>query len=162
MARLQESDTAPDFTLPTGDGGTVSLADLRAGSDKGVIVYFYPKAASPGCTTEACDFRDNLASLAAAGYTVVGVSADPVEDLRAFADDQRLTFPLASDRDHSVAEAYGVWGPRTLGDRTFDGVHRSTFVIAPDGTVQVARYDVDAQGHVAELRAELAGEARNR
>ena len=157
MTRLQPSTPAPDFELATADGGTVSLAELRAGSTEGVIVYFYPRAASPGCTTEACDFRDNLSSLAGAGYSVVGISADPLEDLRAFAADQQLTFPLASDGDHTVAEAYGTWGPKTVNGKTFDGVHRSTFVISPDGQVRLARYDVDAEGHVAELRAELVG-----
>lgn len=155
MTTLNPGDTAPDFTLPTADGATVSLAELRAGTDNGAIVYFYPKAATPGCTTEACDFRDNLASLAAAGYAVVGVSADPVEDLRAFAEAEQLTFPLASDADHSVAEAYGTWGPKTVGGRTFEGVHRSTFVVDTDGVVRAAFYDVEAQGHVAALRESL-------
>jgi thioredoxin-dependent peroxiredoxin len=155
MTMLNPGDTAPDFTLPTADGGTISLAQLRGGTQNGVIVYFYPKAATPGCTTEACDFRDNLASLAGAGYAVVGVSADPVEDLRAFADAEQLTFPLASDADHSVAEAYGTWGPKTLNGRTFEGVHRSTFVVDVDGVVRAAYYDVQAQGHVATLRESL-------
>ncbi|GAA4288396.1 thioredoxin-dependent thiol peroxidase [Georgenia daeguensis] len=155
MTKLDAGDTAPDFTLPTADGGTVSLAELRASTGSGVIVYFYPKAATPGCTTEACDFRDNLASLASAGYAVVGVSADPVEDLRAFADAEQLTFPLASDADHAVAEAYGTWGPKTFDGRTFDGVHRSTFVVDPEGLVRAAYYDVEARGHVAELRESL-------
>jgi len=155
MTRLTPGDTAPDFTLPTPDGTTVSLTDLRRSTENGVIVYFYPKAATPGCTTEACDFRDNLASLASAGYAVVGVSADPVEDLRAFADAERLTFPLASDADHAVADAYGTWGPKTRNGRTFDGVHRSTFVIDTDALVRAAYYDVEAQGHVAALRESL-------
>ncbi|MCK6212429.1 thioredoxin-dependent thiol peroxidase [Georgenia sp. EYE_87] len=155
MTRLPPGDTAPDFTLPTPDGTTVSLAGLRASAESGVIVYFYPKASTPGCTTEACDFRDNLASLASAGYAVVGISADPVEDLRAFADAERLTFPLASDADHAVADAYGAWGPKTLNGRTFDGVHRSTFVVDTGGVVREAYYDVEARGHVAALRESL-------
>ncbi|PFG40790.1 peroxiredoxin Q/BCP [Georgenia soli] len=155
MTKLNPGDTAPDFTLPTADGRTVSLAELRSSAGSGVIVYFYPKAATPGCTTEACDFRDNLASLAGAGYAVVGISADPIEDLRAFADAEQLTFPLASDADHAVADAYGTWGPKTFDGRTFDGVHRSTFVVDTDGTVRAAYYDVQAQGHVAALRESL-------
>lgn len=157
MTRLQPGDTAPDFTLPDSAGTPVSLADVRAGADKGVVVYFYPKAGTPGCTTEACDFRDNLASLAGAGYAVVGVSADPVEDIRAFVEAEHLTFPLLSDADHAVADAYGTWGPKTIGDRTFDGVHRCTFVVEPDGTLRSAEYDVEATGHVAALRARLVG-----
>jgi len=157
MTKLSPGDSAPDFTLPTADGGTVSLAELRSGTGSGVIVYFYPKAATPGCTTEACDFRDNLAALAGAGYAVVGISADPLEDLRAFADAEQLTFPLASDADHAVADAYGTWGPKTHDGRTFDGVHRSTFVVDTDGTVRAAYYDVQAQGHVAALHESLVG-----
>ncbi|WP_448071507.1 peroxiredoxin [Georgenia yuyongxinii] len=152
---LQPSHIAPDFTLPVAGGGTVSLAELLAAHERGVVVYFYPRAATPGCTTEACDFRDNLASLRGAGFGVVGVSADPVEDLEAFAADQQLNFPLASDADHAVAETYGTWGPLSFGDRTSDGVHRSTFVVNPDGTLRLAWYDVTADGHVRTLRVEL-------
>lgn len=155
MTQLQPGDTAPEFTLPTANNGKVSLSELRQQSSTGVIVYFYPKAATPGCTTEACDFRDNLASLAAAGYAVVGVSTDSVADLKAFADSEGLTFPLASDTDHQVAEAYGVWGPREMGGKKFDGVARSTFVINPDGVVSHAQYDVAVEGHVAALRDTL-------
>lgn len=157
MTRLSPGDTAPDFTLPAADGSTVALADVLAEAREGVVVYFYPKAGTPGCTTEACDFRDNLASLKGAGYTVLGVSTDPIPDLRAFAAAEHLTFPLLSDADHAVAEAYGTWGPKTVDGRTFDGVHRSTFVIDPDGTIRCAQYDVQAQGHVAALRAQLLG-----
>lgn len=155
MTRLQPGDTAPDFTLPDSAGTPVSLADVRAGAGRGVVVYFYPKAGTPGCTTEACDFRDNLASLAGAGYAVVGVSADAPAEIRAFVEAEHLTFPLLSDADHAVADAYGTWGPKTFGDRTFDGVHRCTFVVDPDGAVRLAQYDVEATGHVAGLRAEL-------
>ncbi len=155
MTRLQTGDAAPDFTLPDTDGAAVSLAAVRAAADKGVVVYFYPKAGTPGCTTEACDFRDNLASLAGAGYAVVGVSADPVEAIRAFAEAEHLTFPLLSDADHAVADAYGAWGPKVIDGRAFDGVHRCTFVVERDGTLRSAEYDVEATGHVAALRAAL-------
>src|SRR5690625_4268743 len=155
MAQLHTGQPAPDFTLPSHEGKEVALAELRAQADRGVIVYFYPKAATPGCTTEACDFRDNLASLAGAGYQVVGISPDPVAVLQAFAADESLNFPLGSDTDHQVADAYGVWGPKTMNGKTFEGVHRSTFVVRPDGTLQAAHYGVDANGHVAKLREEL-------
>lgn len=157
MTELQVGATAPEFTLTSHEGAEVSLAELRQSADKGVIVYFYPKAATPGCTTEACDFRDNLASLAAGGYTVVGVSADPIEDLVKFAADEHLTFPLLSDDGAKVAKEWGSWGEKTINGRTFEGVLRSTFVVDPSGAISLAEYNVDAQGHVARLRAKLLG-----
>ncbi|MGN7862097.1 thioredoxin-dependent thiol peroxidase [Microbacterium sp. 22303] len=150
--RLAPGDTAPAFALDDADGARVSLEDYRG---RNVVVYFYPKAATPGCTTEACDFRDNLSSLGAAGYSVIGVSPDEVADIRAFSEAEGLTFPLLADTDASVARAWGVWGEKTVGDRTFDGVIRSTFVLDGDGVVQRAEYGVDASGHVARLRTEL-------
>ncbi|WP_433585131.1 thioredoxin-dependent thiol peroxidase [Microbacterium hydrocarbonoxydans] len=152
MTQLTAGDTAPAFTLADADGNRVSLAEYTG---RNVVVYFYPKAATPGCTTEACDFRDNLSSLDAAGYAVIGISPDSVEEIRAFADAEALTFPLLADSDAAVAKAWGVWGEKTVGDRTFDGVIRSTFVLDGDGVVQRAEYGVDADGHVARLRAEL-------
>jgi peroxiredoxin Q/BCP len=152
MTQLTAGDTAPAFTLADADGNRVSLAEYTG---RNVVVYFYPKAATPGCTTEACDFRDNLSSLDAAGYAVIGISPDSVEEIRAFADAEALTFPLLADPDAAVAKAWGVWGEKTVGDRTFDGVIRSTFVLDGDGVVQRAEYGVDADGHVARLRAEL-------
>ncbi|MFF5624437.1 thioredoxin-dependent thiol peroxidase [Microbacterium sp. NPDC012755] len=149
---LTPGDTAPAFTLADADGRNTSLADYAG---RNVVVYFYPKAATPGCTTEACDFRDSLSSLNAAGYAVIGVSPDSVDEIRAFADAEALTFPLLADSDASVAKAWGVWGQKAVGDRTFDGVIRSTFVLDGDGVVQRAEYGVDADGHVARLRAEL-------
>ena len=150
--RLESGNTAPDFTLQDQDGASVSLHDLRG---RKVILYFYPAAMTPGCTTEACDFRDNLSSLDAAGYSVLGVSPDEVADIRAFSEAEGLTFPLLADTDAAVAQAWGVWGEKTVGDRTFDGVIRSTFVLDGDGVVQRAEYGVEATGHVARLRAEL-------
>ncbi|MFT4258545.1 thioredoxin-dependent thiol peroxidase [Microbacterium sp.] len=152
MAKLDIGDTAPAFVLADADGNTTSLADY-AGKD--VVVYFYPKAATPGCTTEACDFRDSLSALNAAGYAVLGVSPDTVDEIRAFADAEALTFPLLADSDAAVAKAWGAWGEKTVGDRTFDGVIRSTFVLDGAGVVRRAEYGVDAKGHVARLRAEL-------
>lgn len=150
---LTEGDLAPAIDLPDAEGRRVSLADRRG---RGVVVYFYPRAATPGCTTEACDFRDSLSSLAAAGYDVLGVSPDPVEALRAFADAEGLTFPLLSDADGEVARAYGAWGAKEVGGVQIDGVRRSTFVIDGDGRVRHAEYDVVPQGHVARLRDSLA------
>ncbi|MPV37504.1 peroxiredoxin [Georgenia subflava] len=155
MNTLDVGQPAPDFTLPTADGGTVSLAELRKKTDKGVIVYFYPAAATPGCTTEACDFRDSLGALQAAGYSVVGISPDGPQKLADFAASEGLTFPLASDPEHEVLEAWGAWGEKKNYGRTYVGVVRSTVVVAPDGTVSLAQYNVKATGHVARLRKQL-------
>lgn len=150
--RLQPGQSAPDFSLPADDGGTWSLADHRGHS---VVVYFYPAAATPGCTTEACDFRDSLSSLQGAGFDVVGVSPDPPEALAAFKAAEGLTFPLLSDPERTVLQAYGAWGEKNLYGKAVTGVVRSTFVVDPDGALRTAQYDVKATGHVKRLRAEL-------
>lgn len=150
--RLAAGDVAPAFTLKDAQERNVSLADYAGRS---VVVYFYPKAATPGCTTEACDFRDNLGALAGAGFDVVGISADGPEELRAFAADESLTFPLLSDPGHATAQAYGAYGKRERNGETTTGPLRSTVVVNPDGTVKQAEYNVNAQGHVARLREEL-------
>ena len=150
--RLEKGDTAPAFTLPDDTGAQVTLSDLRG---KRVIVYFYPKASTPGCTKEACDFRDSLASLQGAGYSVIGVSADSMAALERFTEKQSLTFPLASDPDHEILEAYGAWGEKKNYGRTYVGIIRSTVVVNPDGTVALAQYNVKATGHVARLRKAL-------
>ncbi|OLT54324.1 thioredoxin-dependent thiol peroxidase [Cellulosimicrobium sp. CUA-896] len=155
--RLAVGDTAPDFTLPAADGSTVTLSDLRG---QRVVVYFYPAAGTPGCTTQACDFRDSLASLQGAGYTVVGVSPDPVEKLAAFAEAEQLTFPLVSDGEKKVLEAYGAWGEKKNYGRTVVGVVRSTVVVDAEGTVELAQYNVRATGHVAKLRRDLGIDPR--
>jgi len=152
VPRLSAGDPAPDFTLPTADGGTVTLSDLRGSH---VIVYFYPAAMTPGCTTQACDFRDSLGSLQSAGYRVVGVSPDTPERLAQFAEAEHLTYPLASDPQHQVLEAWGAWGEKTLYGKTVVGVIRSTVVVDPDGIVELAQYNVKATGHVAKLRRDL-------
>lgn len=151
-SRLTAGDPAPDFTLVDQDGAEVSLHDFAG---RNVVVYFYPAAMTPGCTTEACDFRDNLNSLASAGYSVIGVSADPLEAISAFADDNALNFPLLSDPGAETAKAYGAWGEKEIGGTTHLGVLRSTVVIDPKGNVSRAEYNVDANGHVAALRASL-------
>ena len=150
--KLTPGVTAPDFALADAEGRTTALSDYRG---RNVVVYFYPKAATPGCTTEACDFRDSLSALDAAGYAVIGVSPDSIDEIRSFAEAEHLTFPLLADSDAAVAKAWGVWGEKTVGERTFDGVIRSTFVLDGDGVVQRAEYGVDAEGHVARLRTEL-------
>ena len=152
MPTLSPGDLAPDFTLPTSDGGSLTLSDLRG---KHVVVYFYPAAATPGCTTEACDFRDSLASLQGAGYTVVGISPDPVAKLAKFAEAEHLTFPLLSDPDHATLEAWGAFGEKKNYGRTYQGVIRSTVVVDPEGHVELAQYNVKATGHVARLRKAL-------
>lgn len=143
---------APDFTLDDQDGTPVSLHDLRGSR---VILYFYPAAMTPGCTTEACDFRDSLGSLQGAGYKVVGVSRDTPAKLREFRERDGLTFPLLSDPDHVVHEAYGAWGEKMNYGKKIEGVIRSTFVIDDDGTVVQALHNVKATGHVARLRTLL-------
>lgn len=155
VTRLTPLDQAPDFTLPTVGGGEFTLSQEARKHERGLIVYFYPAAATPGCTKQACDFRDNLASLTSHGYGVVGISPDKVEKLAKFADDESLTFPLASDPDHAVLEAYGAWGEKKNYGRTYVGAIRSTIVVNPDGTVALAQYNVRATGHVAKLRRDL-------
>ena len=152
MPKLAPGDAAPDFTLPAADGSTVTLSELRG---RHVVVYFYPKASTPGCTTQACDFRDSLESLANAGYSVVGLSPDAPEQLAEFRESENLSFPLLSDPDKTVLEAYGAWGEKTNYGKTVVGVIRSTFVIDPEGRVEKAMYNVKATGHVARLREEL-------
>ena len=120
-----------------------------------MVVYFYPRAATPGCTTQACDFRDNLASLQGAGYRVLGVSPDKPAALADFARDESLPFPLLSDPGHEVLEAWGAWGEKTLYGKKTVGVLRSTVVVDPEGKVELARYNVKATGHVASLRKAL-------
>lgn len=149
---LAVGEKAPNFTLQDGSGQSVSLADY---SGKNVIVYFYPKAATPGCTTEACDFRDNLNSLQGAGYTVLGISPDSPEEIAKFAGDESLNFPLLSDPDHEVAKSYGSFGEKSFGGKTFTGTLRSTAVVDPEGKISHVEYGVEAQGHVTRLRETL-------
>ena len=150
--KLTPGDTAPGFTLKDATGADVSLSDFRG---RNTIVYFYPAAATPGCTKQACDFRDSLASLQAAGYEVLGISPDPGGKLASFADAEGLTLPLLSDEDHAVAEAYAAWGEKKNYGRTYEGLIRSTVVVDEDGKVAVAQYNVRATGHVAKLRKDL-------
>jgi thioredoxin-dependent peroxiredoxin len=150
--RLAPGDEAPDFTLPDADGSKVSLSSFRG---QRVIIYFYPAAMTPGCTTQACDFRDSLASLAAAGLAVIGISPDSPAKLAKFREKEALNFPLLSDADRSVLSAYGAYGEKMMYGKTTVGVIRSTFVVGPDGRLEQAQYGVRATGHVARLRKEL-------
>ena len=150
--RLAPGDEAPDFTLPDADGNKVSLSSYRG---QRVIIYFYPAAMTPGCTKQACDFRDSLSSLAAAGLAVIGISPDGPAKLAKFREKEALNFPLLSDADRSVLSAYGAYGEKMMYGKTTVGVIRSTFVVGPDGKLEQAQYGVKATGHVARLRKEL-------
>ncbi|MGW4771563.1 thioredoxin-dependent thiol peroxidase [Nocardia sp. NPDC004278] len=151
--RLSPGDPAPDFTLPDADGKNVSLSDYRG---RKVIVYFYPAASTPGCTKQACDFRDNLADLEGAGIEVIGISPDKPAKLAKFRDTEKLTFPLLSDPDKSVLTAWGAFGEKTMYGKTITGVIRSTFLVDDEGKIEVAQYNVRATGHVAKLRRDLS------
>ena len=151
-ARLAPGDLAPDFTLHDQDDDPVTLSSLRGSR---VVLYFYPEAMTPGCTTEACDFRDNLNSFAGAGVRVLGVSKDDVSKLKTFAERDRLNFTLLSDADLAVQRRYGVWGEKTLYGKIVVGSIRSTFVVGADGRIEKAWYNVKATGHVARVRREL-------
>ena len=155
-ARLESGDIAPAFTLEDQDGAAVSLEDFAG---KKTIVYFYPAASTPGCTTQACDFRDNINSLKSAGYQVLGVSKDTLADLKRFQKEQGLNFPLLSDPDLTVHKEYGAWGEKNLYGKVVTGTLRSTFVVGEDGKVDLALYNVKATGHVASLRKKLGLDA---
>ncbi|QGN56846.1 thioredoxin-dependent thiol peroxidase [Nostocoides sp. HKS02] len=150
--RLSPGDTAPDFTLPDDQGGEVSLSGLRG---RKVIVYFYPAAMTPGCTTQACDFSDNINTLHREGYEVLGISPDSPAKLAKFRKKDGLTITLLSDEDRAVMNAYGAFGEKKLYGKTVEGVIRSTVVVDEDGTVSHALYNVKATGHVAKLRRDL-------
>lgn len=148
MTRLDVGSTAPDFTLTDDDGAEFSLAAHRG---QKLVVFFYPAAMTPGCTKEACDFRDSLAPLQAAGYDVVGISPDAADKLTKFRERDALTYPLLSDPDHEVLLAYGAWGAKQNYGKTYEGVIRSTFVIDENGIIEHALYNVRATGHVARI-----------
>ncbi|MBU2669667.1 thioredoxin-dependent thiol peroxidase [Actinoplanes bogorensis] len=150
--RLAAGDPAPDFSLPTDNGDRLTLKDLRG---RKVVLYAYPAAMTPGCTTQACDFRDSLASLQAAGYEVIGISPDTPAKLAKFREHDAITFPLVSDEDKSVLNAYGAYGEKQNYGKTYMGVIRSTFVIDENGVIERALYNVKATGHVAKLRRDL-------
>jgi peroxiredoxin Q/BCP len=152
MTRLEPGATAPAFALPDADGKTVALKDFKG---KKVIVYFYPAAMTPGCTKQACDFRDSLDSLTAQGYVVLGISPDKPEKLAKFRERDSVNFPLLSDVEKKTLEAYGAYGEKMMYGKKVTGVIRSTFVVDEKGKVEVAQYNVKATGHVAKLRKDL-------
>ncbi|GAA4284828.1 thioredoxin-dependent thiol peroxidase [Brevibacterium daeguense] len=152
MTQLEVGDLAPDFTLPDSTGADVTLSDYRG---QRVVVYFYPAAMTPGCTTEACDFRDSLSALQAAGVSVLGISPDKPEKLAQFAEQEALNFPLLSDADKSVMTEWGAFGEKKNYGKVVQGVIRSTVVLDAEGRVEIAQYNVRANGHVARLRKQL-------
>lgn len=152
MPRLKTGADAPSWTLLSDSGQSVTLADYAG---RHLVIFFYPAAMTPGCTTEACDFRDSVPALQAAGYDVVGISPDKPEKLAKFVETESLTYPLLSDPDKSVLDAYGAYGEKKLYGKTTVGVIRSTVVVDPAGKVELAKYNVKAKGHVAGLRSAL-------
>jgi peroxiredoxin Q/BCP len=152
MTRLSPGDKAPAFALLDADGTRVSLKDFAG---RKVVLYFYPAAMTPGCTTQACDFRDNLAELNDAGFAVVGISPDKPEKLAKFRDAEALTFALLSDPERTTLDKYGAFGEKTMYGKKVTGVIRSTFVVDEKGRIEQAMYNVKATGHVAKLRRDL-------
>src|ERR687893_96230 len=151
---MTEGEQAPDFELPDQDGNVVRLSDLRG---KRVVLYFYPKADTPGCTTQACGIRDRGADYDTAGATVLGVSPDPVKDVKRFHDRQSLNFTLLADEDHAVCERYGVWVEKSMYGRTYWGAQRATFLIDEDGVVRHVIPKASPKTHDDEVLAALAG-----
>ncbi|SMX91392.1 MULTISPECIES: thioredoxin-dependent thiol peroxidase [unclassified Brevibacterium] len=156
MPRLSVGDTAPDFTLSNQDGKSVTLSKFKG---QRVVVYFYPAAMTPGCTTEACDFRDSLSALSAAGLVVLGISPDKPEKLKKFAEKESLNFDLLSDPDKTMMEEWGAFGEKKNYGKVVQGVIRSTLVIDAEGNVELAQYNVKATGHVARVRKALGIDA---
>lgn len=149
MTHLQPGDPAPAFAGLDQHGQQVSLEQLRG---KRIVLYFYPKDDTPGCTAEACSFRDHHAELAKAGTAVIGVSADSVKSHQKFAEKYSLPFPLLADENRSIIQAYGVWGKKKFMGREYDGIHRETFVIAPNGTIEQVITKVETKNPVAQIQ----------
>lgn len=148
MKMLEKGDKAPEFSGVDQNGKTVSLGDYQG---KKLVVFFYPKASTPGCTAEACDLRDNETALAAQGYSIVGVSADSVERQKKFAEKYALPFPLLADEDHTILNAFGVWGPKKFMGHEYDGIHRTTFLINEEGIIDEVISKVKTKEHVKQI-----------
>lgn len=152
--KLEPGMEAPAFRRPNDSGGETSLEDFKGTP---LVIYFYPRAFTPGCTAEACDFRDGHRAFAAAGYEIIGVSPDPVERLESFQAEYGLPFPLLSDEDHAMATAYGAWGRKKNYGKEYEGLIRSTFLIDGSGHVERTWYNVRAKGHAARISREVIG-----
>jgi len=150
---LQVGDVAPEFSLPDQSGNSVSLSSFRG---QRVVIYFYPKDDTPGCTKEACGFRDQYTQLQAKGAVLLGVSADSVKSHAKFARKYELPFPLLADEDHQIVRAYGVWGEKKFMGRTYEGIHRMTFLIGADGLISHVWTKVKPEIHAAEVLAALS------
>jgi len=150
--KLSVGDKAPDFSAQGSGGGTVALSDFEG---KHVVLYFYPKDDTPGCTKEACAFRDEFAALKKKGAVVLGVSTDPVKAHDKFVEKFKLPFTLLADENHAIVEAYGVWGEKSFMGRKYNGTHRVTFLIGPDGRIKKIWPEVKPEAHAAEVLAEL-------
>ena len=148
MTTLKTGDKAPEFEAKDQKGNTIKLSDY---SGKKLVLFFYPKASTPGCTVEACNLRDNYHSFLAKGYDVLGVSADSAKAQQKFIDKHELPFPLLADEDKSVIEAFGVWGPKKFMGREYDGIHRTTFVIGEDGLIEEVITKVKTKDHTAQI-----------
>jgi peroxiredoxin Q/BCP len=153
---IEQGQQAPDFELPDQDGNPVRLSDYRG---QAVVIYFYPKADTPGCTTQACGLRDSISDFNDAGVTVIGVSPDPVKRVKKFHEGQGLNFTLLADEDHAVCDLYGVWGEKSMYGRTYWGAQRSTFIVGPDGTVADVIDKASPKTHAQDVLALLSNPA---
>ena len=148
MTTLKKGDKAPDFSAQDQDGNTISLSDYKG---KKLVVFFYPKASTPGCTAEACNLKDNYQSFLSKGYDILGVSADSAKRQQNFKSKYELPYPLLADEDKSVIEAFGVWGPKKFMGKEFDGIHRTTFVIDENGVIEDVITKVKTKDHAAQI-----------
>lgn len=149
---LKENDVAPDFTLPTHEGSTLRLSELRG---RRVVLFFYPRADTPGCTTEACEFRDQNEEFDSRDAVILGISPDSIDEVRAFREKYHLPYPLLADAEHQVAEQYGVWVEKSMFGRKFWGVERTTFVIGADGRIEQIYRKVKPSGHAMQVLEQL-------
>ena len=148
MTHLKEGDKAPDFSMEDHMGNLISLSSMKG---ERVILFFYPKDNTPGCTAEACNLRDNYDDLLSKGFKVIGVSPDPLKSHLKFVEKFELPFPLLPDTEKEILNAYGVWGPKKFMGREYDGVHRTTFVIGPDGLIEKVFTKVETKDHTAQI-----------
>lgn len=148
MTTLKKGDEAPNFSAPDQEGNLISLGDYKG---KKLVVFFYPKASTPGCTAEACNLKDNYQTFLSKGYDVLGVSADSAKRQQNFKNKYELPYPLLADEDKSVIEAFGVWGPKKFMGKEYDGIHRTTFVIDENGVIEDVITKVKTKDHAAQI-----------